>query len=296
MVEPFSALTVLSAAPSVLKFAHDAVSFYSKVNELRSPAPSRPLAEAEFLSRFDRSELKKMYIALETARPVASNIATRSFRFYLLIAVTALSIVVICAILLARLRTPSLDVFSLGVATLALGGFLLVWVIPKPVPKSLTIPSSGEIIAKAKSAAESLGLKWQDAKSGVMSSFRASGVSIPERSFLETYYEIEALVRGLECSFLRTNLAEGISAAHGALTGKIFDTAVDIVQTLAKNGRLGISEDRKKILTQEFEQAGLGRMVDPIYVTESFFEMDFDNLARDKVKLRESLALYWYKR
>jgi hypothetical protein len=288
MLESLTFFTFLSAAPTTLKFAHDAVELYTKVKTLRSSAPSRPLAKLESLTHFERNELKKMYTAVERCRPIAADIAGRALRSYLVVA-GAVTILVIFVSIWAVYMLPIGLLLRTSVVIFVVGP-ILIWILPKLSPQVTSMLKDNILQGHADEIANTLESAWRDVRSEISVSFKATGVSIPERAFLKAYTQAEAMIRVLECDLLRGELRSGISAAYESLTGRVFEAAIQIIENLAKNGQLEDSKQRRKALEDAFGVAGLGDLVNPKLVGESFFEVDFKSFGKEE--LRKHLEMY----
>lgn len=288
MLESFTFFTLLSAAPTALKFAHDAVELYTKVKTLRSSAPPRPLAQSELLTRFERNELKKMYTAVERCRPIAADIAGRAMRSYLVVAGAVAILVILVSIWAFYMLPIGLLLRTSGVIFLV--GPILIWSLPKLSPQVTSMLKDNILQWHTDEIANFLESAWRDVRSEVRLSFKATSVSIPERAFLKTYTQAEAMIRVLECDLFRGELRSGISAAYETLTGRVFETAIHIIENLAKNGQLDDSQKCRKVLADAFGVAGLGDLVSPELVGDSFFEVDFKSFGKEE--LRTHLEMY----
>jgi hypothetical protein len=120
MPAPFTIITAIASAPTILKFAHDSVEFYSKLKSLKSAMPPRPLSSSENLTKFEKAQVGEMYAALEAARTVACDIAARALRHYMFIAGGLTALVIVGSIVLMIIPLP-LWMFTLLAVMLVLG-------------------------------------------------------------------------------------------------------------------------------------------------------------------------------
>jgi hypothetical protein len=294
MFEWLSFFSALSAAPATLKFASDAVEFYSKVKALRLPQPHRPLVESDSFSRFERHEIARMYSAIEKSRPVAADIATRALRFYLVAGSSVVAILIALSVLLMSIK--SLVWLLTCMAVVVVMGPIIIWALPSPIRDVVPDLNELRIPKRLDAMTESLGSAWHDMRLNTGLSVRAAGVSIPERVFLTVYSQAEAIVRVLECDLLTRELKSSISTAHETFTGRVFDTGIKIVKELALDEKLNNPEDRKTVLATAFGAAGLGDLVSSDFVGETFFALEFRALAKDDYKLRIALEQHWSSR
>lgn len=291
MLESLTFLSVLSAAPTALKFAQDALDFWAKVKTIRAPAPPRPLVQSDTFTKTEKRQLDAMYAALDASRPVAADIAVRAFRFYLFIAGLVVLAIVIAAALLAWL--PTTVWLIAGAAVIFLAGPALVGVLPSPVPNVRHVLNDARLTQQSAHIVRSFRAAWNDVTASAKVSVRAAGVSIPERVFLDVYFKADAVVRVLECGLLVENLETSISTVHETLTGRVFETGLDIIMRLAREKRLNDPENRQAVLSREFAAAGLGNLVDPQLVGSDFVKGDFQSLAANEDTLRNYLERYW---
>jgi hypothetical protein len=290
MPVPLAFLSLLSGAPAALKFAQDSVDFYQKVKGLRSPSPPRPLAESESLTKIERTQLKNMYVAIEDCRPVAAQIAARALRFYLAVGVLSFGVLfVLSGLLILVLRWG----WILTIVCILIGSPFIITILGLRNPARIMATTLESARLNFERVTPSLGNSWSKVKSDLRASVGWSGISIPERAFLELYSKAEALVRLLECDILVQKLQCGIAAAYETHGGRIFETGIEIILDLAQKGRLDSREHQANVLKQEFSAAGLDSLVNPDFVDPEFFRVDFRSLAQNKENLKRHLALFW---
>lgn len=291
MPEPFTILTAVSSAPAVLKFAHDSVELYSKLRDLRSETPPRPLSKSDGLTKFEKRQVEEIYAALEAARPIASELAERALRYYIFMAGIAVALLVVASIVVLTIPfRPWLIVIT--AAIFVLGPLGIMQIIPRSLTDALAALDS-KTAAEVEGLVKEIKAEVSNFHIGLAITVRSSGISLLERGFLNAYCKAEALTRVLECDLLSRNLARSVSQLYETFTGRIFDRSVDIIVTLANDGQLSLGKNNREILREAFDKEGLLSMVSDDYVPPGFFGTDFANLASDRKRLEEFCRGVW---
>ena len=299
VAEITSVLTVIS---SLLGISKDSIDLRNKAKQLFKSSNERILEGIMATKKgFRKEELEQVYLAVSASRPLAHSVFRKLRGNFMVSAAMYLGYWLCIAYLLYTMGSRLFEGVGYWaqplmwlVAVMAYGS--KNWVLPrlKQLPTALRLNADDYLDVRGLiKASRQLKNRSFEVVSGWAGTFGLQRISVRERTFLNTFARLTALLNALESYVLIEKMERSFGSAYDWFSNEMLNIVVGAIENLVELKRLipkpknaweveQWQREQEQTLRHEFSAAGMEDLIDPKISTSysMFVGLDFAGLVQ----------------